>query len=118
MPARRAGAEPSDPFCPSCSKRVTSGSLVLFQHGELLHVGCASRKTQMRAREESKRAASAQASAAESVARAKQVIEEAARVRRKELGPCGDCGQPFQAGDGYLRRSDGREVHLTCPRPR
>jgi hypothetical protein len=63
--------EPSNPYCPICSKRVTSRSLVLFQHGELIHVGCASRKEQLRAMEECERAAAAQASTAESVARAK-----------------------------------------------
>ena len=107
---------PAEPFCPICSKPVTSGSLVLFQHGELFHLTCSSHEGQHRAMEQTDRAECVQARAVENVARAKELIEEAAGVPRKEFGTCGNCGQSIRAGCGYIRRSDGRPIHVICPR--
>jgi hypothetical protein len=109
---------PTDPVCPTCSKAVTVGSLVLFQHGELIHVRCASAEALLRAMEQSEGGVSVQATVEENVVRAKRLSEEAAWARRKEFGSCGNCGQIFRPGGGYIRRSDGRPVHLSCSRPR
>ena len=38
-PGADSDARPA-PTCPVCSKPVRSGSLVLFQHGALIHVRC------------------------------------------------------------------------------
>jgi hypothetical protein len=74
-----------DPSCPICSKPLKAGSLVLFQHGELFHIGCAGRATQARAMELGDRSAKAQACAAQTVERSTELVEAA---RRLHLGRC------------------------------
>jgi hypothetical protein len=44
--APRRGRVAAEPICPLCAKPVTSGSLVVFQQGELFHVRCLSRAGQ------------------------------------------------------------------------
>jgi hypothetical protein len=114
--ARRAN--PPDPVCPTCSKPVTSDSLVLFEHGEMYHVRCMSQAHQLRAINQADRARHAQAKSAENITRARRLIEEASRLQRDGLGPCSACGQPIRPGNGgYIRRSDGHPVHTECSKP-
>jgi hypothetical protein len=49
-----------DPACPVCSKAIRSGSVVLFEHGELFHVACRSRTLELTAIEEVDRAKAAE----------------------------------------------------------
>ena len=69
-----ADSPPSDSACPVCSKPIRSGSVVLFEHGELFHVHCRSRQLQLRALEQVDRAEAARE-------RAARRLEDAHRVR-------------------------------------
>jgi hypothetical protein len=77
-----------DPTCPLCSKPVRSGSFVLYEHGELLHVVCRSRVLQVTAMDSVARADAAQQRAAH------LVREQARRGRIRQHGPCPVCGEP------------------------
>jgi hypothetical protein len=101
-------AKPRDLVCPACSKSVKSGSLVLFQHGEMFHVACISRAQRWEAMERGARSRDARAWSAA------RLIKESTQLRRS-LGSCATCGHPFRKGGGYLRRPDGRPVHVGCP---
>ena len=58
----------SDFICPLCSKPISSGRLVFFEHGEMFHLACRSRALQGRALGEIDRARTTQARAASLVA--------------------------------------------------
>jgi hypothetical protein len=73
----------TDPTCPVCSKPIISGSLVLYQHGEFLHVRCVNRTLGLKAMEEAERAKESQARAAEIQERAARLVEEAKRLRKR-----------------------------------
>jgi hypothetical protein len=93
-----------DPACPVCSKAIRSGSLVLFEHGELFHVACRSRTLERAAIEEVDRATVAEE-------RAARLIEETTRRRatrpaadprlRAEAGPCPVCGHRATVTDWH-----------------
>src|SRR5262245_33121401 len=104
-------ATPRDPVCPLCSKPIKSGKLVMFQHGELFHVGCMNKATQLRAYEQKARAEAAYAAATQNQERAAELIKAAQRLRLK----CGACQKPLHPGPGYVRGRDGVPRHLQCP---
>src|SRR5262245_28430387 len=68
-----------DPACPVCSKPVRSGSLVLFEHGEIFHVACRSRSLELAAMEGVHRAKTAQQ-------RSLHLVEETSRRRARQRG--------------------------------
>jgi hypothetical protein len=78
-----------DPACPVCSKAIRSGSVVLFEHGELFHVACRSRTLELTAIEEVDRAKAAEE-------RAARLVVEASRLRAKR--PADDHGLTSEAG--------------------
>jgi hypothetical protein len=81
----------SDPACPICSKPVESGSLVLFQHGELIHIRCVSHNLGIKTKEEWDRSKDAKAQALEAIERAARLIQEAQPRRRgRSHGPARD----------------------------
>ena len=83
----------SDPACPICSKPVQSGSLVLLQHGELIHIRCVSHNLDIKTKEEWERSKDAKARALEAIERAARLIQEAQQRRRGRLqGPARDAG--------------------------
>jgi hypothetical protein len=70
-----------DPACPLCSKPITSGNLVLFEHGELFHVRCMSERLGLSVMREADRARSARTRASQNLDRAAHLLEELKRVR-------------------------------------
>lgn len=86
-----ADSQPSDPACPACSKPVRSGSLVLFEHGELFHVSCRSRQLQLRALEQVDRAEAVREHAA-------RRLEDAHRVRAERMQRHGLPKRPAATG--------------------
>jgi hypothetical protein len=94
----------SDPVCPLCSKPVRSGTLVHYQHGEFFHLWCRTRQSQQRTLEEVDRAQAAKA-------RARELIDAAARAQaaaRRFRGPnasCPLCGHSAQ----YRRLRPGED---------
>jgi hypothetical protein len=67
----------SNPTCPTCSKPIRSGTLVLFEHGEIYHVPCRSRALELTALEEVDRARATQA-------RTANLLEDTARRRLRK----------------------------------
>ena len=85
------GAARSEPACPICSKPVVSGSLVLFQHGELIHIRCVSHDLRIKTTQELERSKAAKAQALEAIERAARLIQEAQQRRRgRSHGPTQD----------------------------
>src|SRR5262245_18471192 len=78
-----------DLACPACSKPFRSGSLVLFQDGEIIHIRCRTQALRLDAIEEVERAHVAQE-------RSAQLLDEVARRR-----------------EGHLPRLSSRRA--TCP---
>jgi hypothetical protein len=71
-----------------CSKPIRSGSFVLLEHGELLHVRCRSRILEEEAMETAARAEAAQD-------RSARLMLQNLRLRRvRPQDPCPVCGQP------------------------
>jgi hypothetical protein len=96
------GSLPS-PVCPVCSKSIRSGTLVLYELGDLFHVSCRSRTLELAAMEEVDRARATQA-------RSARVLEDAERSRTRRQsslpmrGPsksslCPICRQPATITD-------------------
>jgi hypothetical protein len=89
----REPPRPPDPSCFLCSKPVRSGTLVMYEHGELFHVWCRSQRSQLAAIEHVERATAAHK-------RAVELLEEARRERGSQPTPaasrrrnCPICGQ-------------------------
>jgi hypothetical protein len=81
---------PSEPICPLCSKSIRSGSVVVFEHGELFHVRCRSRDLELGAMQNLERAGHLRAQAV-------STVEDAARRRAghppRVPGTCPLCGR-------------------------
>ncbi len=89
------------PVCPICSKPVRSGTLVLYEQGDLFHVTCRSRMLVMKAIEQVDRAKTAQNRATrnlEDVERRRQLTAGPRRLPAK-LGLCPVCGQSATVTD-------------------
>jgi hypothetical protein len=73
-----------EPICLICSKPLRSGTLVLYEHGELFHLACRSYSATLKAVEQVDRAITAQRVAA-------RLVEETARRRaaRQQDAPNG-----------------------------
>ena len=90
------------PACPACSKPVRSGTLVLYEHGDLFHVTCRARTLETTAMVQVDRAQTAQS-------RSTRLLEEAERRRRQRAldsrhrparhGACPICKQPATVTD-------------------
>jgi hypothetical protein len=72
---------PRDPVCPTCSKPLASGSLVLYQHGAFFHVRCVSQALGLAAAEASDDVGEAKSRAVETMARSARLLEKARRIR-------------------------------------
>src|SRR5438093_972836 len=102
------GVPPLDPTCPICSKPITSGSLVLLDHGELFHLGCRSQTLELAAMEEvaDARATRTQAIRLRVKAKRRRANREQAAhliesIRRQPVArtrPAGATRQPAQVG--------------------
>jgi hypothetical protein len=92
----------STPACPVCSKPVRSGTLVLYEHGDLYHVTCRARTLEANSREQVDRARVAKT-------RAVRLVEDAERRRGERAldsrhgptrkGTCPVCGQSATVTD-------------------
>ena len=67
----------ADPVCPTCSSPIVTGSLVLFQRGELFHVRCISLMLGLTESEGRDRAAETRRRAAQAIKRAAGLIDAA-----------------------------------------
>jgi hypothetical protein len=94
MGAPSRQAPEADPTCPVCSRSVKPGSLVVSRHGEVVHVRCVTEVLDSKAVQQANRAAT--------------LLE-----RMTQLPTCVVCHAPIR-GD-YVRRRDGKAVHVTCP---
>jgi hypothetical protein len=89
------------PVCPVCSKPVRSGTLVLYEEGDLFHVTCRTRALGMKAMEQVDRAKAAQSRATrnlEDVERRRRQLTAGPRLRGT-LGLCPVCGQSATVTD-------------------
>lgn len=91
MPAPQA-----DPTCPVCLKPVKPGSLVVYRHGEMVHVRCVTDSF-------------ADSRATQQADLAAELLEQMTR-----FPTCAVCHERIR-GD-YLRREDGQAVHVSCPK--
>jgi hypothetical protein len=72
----------ADPTCPLCSKGITSGSLVLFEHGDLFHIRCMTERLGYSTLREMDRAREARTRAVENLDRSARLLEELRRTRK------------------------------------
>src|SRR5262245_22865589 len=104
-----------EPVCPVCSKPVRSGTLVLFEHGELFHVRCRSRTLELTAMREVDRARIAQERAARFLAEAERRLASLKPPSGLRAGrdTCPVCGHP--ATVTVWRRSGNWLAIEGCP---
>ena len=99
-------ADPPDPSCSICSKPVRAGAPIRFQHGEVFHLACLAKATQLNAMEQVDRARVAQAASA-------RLLDDSGRARaerRREF-------RALKLEAWYTTSEGGRVLRASSVRP-